>query len=225
MKATGRKFHKGQKKLGYQFAVIPRDVIDSLAFADLNGEAIRTLLIAARQWNGQNNGHIQLTFTYCSKHGIGSQHTLKNAIASLIAHGFIYRTRSRGIQNGRNTWARYALTWESISKDRAGLFLDGFRANAWAEWAAPTTVLSGGKKCRIHSAKSAVSPIRNGAETALNPTAQNADYEYLAICNPKKLIQYHPVSPHLRAMLTKLNYRSHKRPRRNHARQVFSIDY
>jgi len=217
MRAARRKVHTGQKKLGYQFAAIPRDVIDSPAFADLNGEAIRTLLIAARQWNGQNNGHIQLTFTYCSKHGIGSQHTLKNAIASLIAHGFIYRTRSRGTQNGRNTWARYALTWESISKDRAGLFLDGFRSNAWTDWAAPITVLSGGEKCRIPSAQSAVSPIKNVAETASNPAAQNAGYEYLAIYNPRKHIQYRPVSPHLRAKLTQLNYRSSKRLGRNHA--------
>lgn len=217
MKVSRRKAHTGQKRLGYPFAVIPRDVIDSPAFADLNGEAVRTLLIAARQWNGSNNGHIQLTFTYCSKHGIGSQHTLKNAIASLIGHGFIYRTRSRGTENGRNTWARYALTWESISKERTGLFLDGFRSNAWTEWAKPITVLSGGSNRRKDSAQSAVSPNNHVAQIASNPSAQNADYEYLAIYSPRKHIQYRPVSPHLRATCTKFDYRSIKRFGRSHA--------
>lgn len=80
-----------------------------------------------------NNGHLQASFAWCKRYGIGSEHTLQRAISDLIAHGFIYRTRSHGA-NG--AWARYAVTWLPI-KRREGLFLDGFLSCAWREWIPP----------------------------------------------------------------------------------------
>ncbi len=169
-----------KNKLGFAFAVMPHEVIDSQAYADLNGEAVRLLTIAARQWNKNNNGHIQLVFSYCSKRGIGSEHTLKSSIDSLISHGFIYRTRCHGTSNGRNICARYALTWLPMSKDTNGLFLDGYVFDAWREWK-QIEKIPRGKKCRPTPAISAVLPPPVPAQSAAPPAAQSAGYEYLAI--------------------------------------------
>ena len=124
------------RKNGELFAGIDHSVIDSAAFADLNGEAIRLLLILARQDNGKNNGHLQAAHTYCSQRGIGSDKTLTKAIASLIAHGFIYRTRSHGLdsQTRKRYPALYALTWLPLSSKRTGLFCSGFVADAYLRW-------------------------------------------------------------------------------------------
>ncbi len=118
------------------YAPIDHKVIDSAAFADLSHSAVRVLNIIARQWNSKNNGWLHATFTYCHERGIGSEHTLQAAIESLIAHGFIYRTRSHGMVDGENIAARYAITWRPLcgKQHRNGLFLDGFLPNAFEKW-------------------------------------------------------------------------------------------
>jgi hypothetical protein len=135
------------------YAAIEHRAIDSPAFADLNPSAVLLLLLLARQLTKDNNGHLQASFKWCRRFGIGSEHTLRDAIASLIAHGLIYRTRSHGA-NG--AWARYAVTWLPI-KQREGLFLDGYKAFAWRDWQ-PSGKKAPGNKCRIDPAESAVSP-------------------------------------------------------------------
>lgn len=116
----------------HPYAGIEHRVIDSDAFANLKNSAVRLLLLLSRQLNGRNNGQLQATYSFMSKRGIGSEHTLKDAISDLISHGFIYRTRSHGA-NG--AWARYAVTWLPI-QDKDGLFLAGFEACAWRHWQA-----------------------------------------------------------------------------------------
>ena len=70
--------------------------------------------------------------------GIGSEHTLKDAISELIAHGFIVRTRSRGTANGKNIWAYYALTWLPLCSEQLkrthNLHFDNFQMRAWELW-------------------------------------------------------------------------------------------
>jgi hypothetical protein len=147
----------------HPYAAIEHRVMDSPAFADLSGAAVRVLLVIARQLSKDNNGQLQATYSYCRRYGIGSEHTLQGAIAELIAHGFIYRTRSHG---ANRAWARYAVTWLPIGKNREGLFLESFEACAWRHWQAdaPQADNSHGKKkaprknCRIVPAESAVSP-------------------------------------------------------------------
>lgn len=118
------------------YAPIDHKVIDSAAFADLSHSAVRVLIMIARQWNGKNNGYLCATFTYCHARGIGSEHTLQAAIESLIAHGFIYRTRSHGMVDGENIAARYAITWRPLcgKQNRKDLFLDGYLPNAFEKW-------------------------------------------------------------------------------------------
>lgn len=120
----------GKTTTKHPYAAIEHRVIDSPAFADLRPSSVLLLLLMTRQLTKENNGHLHAAFKWCSKYGIGSEHTLRDAIAQLIAYGLIYRTRSHGA-NG--AWAKYAVTWLPI-KQREGLFLAGFTPNAWRDW-------------------------------------------------------------------------------------------
>lgn len=163
-----------KKPTKHPYAAIEHRVIDSLAYADLTFSARDLLLLIVRQLTKDNNGHLQASFTWCHRYGFGSEHTVRASISELISHGFIYRTRSHGV-NG--AWARYAVTWLPITK-REQLFLAGFVSCAWRSWQ-PTqqkssrqNVLDGsGKKCSFN-------PV-NTAESAGTTPAENAPYELI----------------------------------------------
>ena len=114
----------------HPYAAIEHRVIDSDAFADLKSSSVLLLLILARQLSKDNNGHLQATHTYCKPRGLTNETTLRHAIADLITHGFIYKTRSHG---ANRAWARYAVTWLPV-RQRDGLFLEGFKSCAWRDW-------------------------------------------------------------------------------------------
>lgn len=119
------------------YAAVPHDVIDSAAFADLSGEAVRLLLIITRQTTAiNNNGRLHAAHSFCRFKGLGSESTLRRAVASLVSHGFIFKTRGHGIDpvTGDNMPARYAVTWLPLTKDRKGLFCNGFVPNAFETW-------------------------------------------------------------------------------------------
>lgn len=119
------------------YAAVPHDVIDSAAYADLSGEAVRLLLIITRQTTAiNNNGWLHAAYSFCRFKGLGSESTLRRAVASLVSHGFIFKTRGHGIDHvtGNNMPARYALTWLPLTKNRKGLFCDGFVPNAFEKW-------------------------------------------------------------------------------------------
>lgn len=113
----------------HPYAAIEHRVIDSPAFVALTFSARSLLLEVARQLTKDNNGHLQATHSYMQRHGF-SENTLSRAIADLIKHGMIYRTRSGGYQQGA---AQYAVTWLPI-RNRQGIFLDGFKPCAWRDW-------------------------------------------------------------------------------------------
>lgn len=113
----------------HPYAAIEHRVIDSPAFVAMTFSARSLLLEMARQLTKDNNGHLQATYSYMQRHGF-SENTLSRAIAELIRHGMIYRTRSGGYQQGA---AQYAMTWLPI-KNRQGLFLEGFKPYAWRDW-------------------------------------------------------------------------------------------
>lgn len=138
---------------GHAYAAIQHRVIDSPAFADLTSTAVKVLLLLARQLTKENNnGHLQATFSFMKKYGIGSEHTLKDALDQLTSHGFIYKTRSHG---ANKAWARYAVTWLAIT-NKEGLFLGGYVPCAWWYWE-PEGEKAPRKKCRTLPAKNAVS--------------------------------------------------------------------
>lgn len=158
----------------HPYAAIEHRVIDSPAFADLKPTAQALLILLARQLTKENNGHLQASFKWCNRFGIGSEHTLRTAIAELIAHGFIYRTRSHGA-NG--AWAKYAVTWLPI-KQRDGLFLNNFVSCAWREWV-PTKKKSTPQKLLDSSGIKCSFTPEHPAETAGTRGAKTADYELI----------------------------------------------
>lgn len=163
---------KATKPRRHLYAAIEHRVIDSPAFADLGFAAKTLLLLLARQLTKDNNGHLQATYGYCRRYGYGSEHTLKKAIADLIGHGFVYRTRSWG---ANQAWARYALTWLPIKK-RDGLFLNGFEPCAWRTWEPSEKKTSRQKVLDQSSRKCSFTP-KVPAESAGNTPAKNAGYE------------------------------------------------
>lgn len=131
-------------KTRHPYAAIEHRVLDSPAYADLTFSARAVLTLITRQLSRDNNGHLQATYSYLSRFGIKSEHTLSRAIKELVGHGMICRTRCGGYQNGASL---YAVTWLPI-KNREGLFLDGFTSCAWRNWepdekSAPSKVQEG----------------------------------------------------------------------------------
>lgn len=174
MTARGAWVQKHKTSTKHPYAAIEHRVIDSPAFAALSFSAKTLLLLIARQLTKDNNGHLQASFKWCQRQGFGSEHTLRAAIRQLIAHGFIYRTRSHGA-NG--AWARYAVTWLPISK-REGLFLAGFVSCAWRNWQ-PTEKKSSRQKVLDQSGRKCSFTHENPAESAGTTPAKTADYELI----------------------------------------------
>lgn len=158
----------------HPYAAIEHRVIDSPAFADLKPTAQALLLLVARQLTKENNGHLQASFKWCTRYGIGSEHTLRSSIADLISHGLLYRTRSHGA-NG--AWAKYAVTWLPI-KQRNELFLDGFKSCAWRDWEPSQKKTSQQKLLDSSGRKCSFAP-EHPAETAGTWGAKTADYELM----------------------------------------------
>lgn len=159
----------------HPFFALEHRVIDSPAYADLSFSARALLDVIGRQLTRDNNGHLQATFAWCKRYGFGSEHTLRDAIAELIAHGFLSRTRSHGA-NG--AWARYAVTWLAVRK-REDLFLDGFVPFAWRNWIpnAAARKKSSPQKVLEHSGRKCSFTPELPAESAGKHTAESADYE------------------------------------------------
>ena len=171
----GQSAPKASKREPY--AAIEHRVIESAAFAALRPSAVLLLLLMARQLTrDNNNGHLHAAFKWCSKYGIGSEHTLQGAIAQLIAHGFIYRTRSHGA-NG--AWARYALTWLPIKK-RDDLFLAGFKPCAWRDWK-PSQKKTTPQKVQEQSGRKCSFTPEHPAESAGTRGAESADNELIPV--------------------------------------------
>ena len=113
----------------HRYAAIEHRVIDSPAFADMTFSAQSLLLLMARQLSKDNNGHLQATHSYMQAFGF-SDRTLTRATKELVEHGFLYRTRTGGYQQGAS---QYAVTWLPIKK-REGLTIDWFISCAWRKW-------------------------------------------------------------------------------------------
>lgn len=176
----------------HPYAAIEHRVIDSPAFAALRPSSVKLLLLLARQMTKDNNGHLHAAFKWCAGYEIGSEHTLRDAIAQLIAHGLIYRTRSHGA-NG--AWARYAVTWLPI-KNRDGLFLAGFKPFAWRDWM-PSEKKSTRQKLQEQSSRKCSFTPQHPAESAGIRGAKSADNELMP-CSAVK-------TPLYRAAITTLH--------------------
>lgn len=170
--ATKRGQQQRRPSTTHPYAAIEHRVIDSPAFADLKPTAQALIIFIARQLNKDNNGHLQATFSWCRRFGIGSEHTLKDSVAQLISHGFLYRTRSHG---AGGAWAKYALTCLPIT-NREGLFLAGFVPMAYRNWT-PTENKTTPQKVQDTSSRKCSFTPKVPAESAGTLPAKTADYE------------------------------------------------
>lgn len=165
----------------HPFIAIEHRIFDSPAFVALKPNAKVALFALARQLRKDNNGHLQATASWLKRYGIGSEHTVKDAIAQLIAHGLIYRARSHGA-NGQ--WATYALTWLPITQ-RDGLFLSGFVSNQWRDWQPPEKK-SSPQEVQDASRNLCSFNTESPALSAGRPPAKTAEYESVLPCSDTK---------------------------------------
>lgn len=210
--------HRGQSvtktNTKHPYAAIEHRVIESPAFAALRPSAVLLLLLMARQLTRDNNGHLHAAFKWCSKFGIGSEHTLQGAIAQLIAHGFIYRTRSHG---ANRAWARYAVTWLPIKK-RDDLFLPGFKPCAWRDWT-PSQKKTTPQKVQEQSRKKCSFTPEHPAESAGTRVAESADNELMP-CSAVKTPLYRPA---IDKTHSQLNHEHSPRPMLNAGRGLLRL--
>jgi len=96
---------------GSRFLALPHLVMDSPAFRNLSGPALRLLLDIARQFKGDNNGQLVACSKYLKTRGWTSEGTATRARRELEAAGLIVETR-KGMRPNRATW--YAVTWTSL---------------------------------------------------------------------------------------------------------------
>jgi hypothetical protein len=98
------------------FAGIPRIVMDTDDYKNLNGNAIKLLLEFAYQYRGNNNGDLSAPFSRMRKRGFKSKETLGNALKSLQGANLIIKTRDGMFLNPGGRCALYALTWQPIDE-------------------------------------------------------------------------------------------------------------
>lgn len=170
--ATRRGIKPKKRISSHPFVMLEHRILDSEAFADMRPSSQILLVLMNRQFNGFNNGHISASFGWVKRYGFGSDNTLKSAIAELREHGFIFKTRSHGA-NGQ--WAKYALTWLPLSKERDGLFLSAYEANLWRNWQ-PNDKKSSDQKLRSISRKNCDFNQECPAETAETKPSKTATY-------------------------------------------------
>lgn len=84
-----------------RFAGIPHAVMNNIAYIELNGNAIKLLLEAARQYNGRNNGKLGFPWSQMSKRGWKSQETLQTAKNKLLANHLLIVSKYGGLLNGK----------------------------------------------------------------------------------------------------------------------------
>lgn len=86
--------------------------------AVLSHKAAHLLDNLTAQYNGKNNGNLSAAPKIMALFGWSSHGSVDDAIAELIAYGFVEQTR----QGGRNQCSLYAITWQPI--DECGGKLD-----------------------------------------------------------------------------------------------------
>lgn len=106
MNPKSRYRHKGRMESG-SFLSVPHAVMDSSAWRQCNGTAIKLLLDIARQFNGRNNGDLCAAASVLP--GLAPE-TRTRALRELRHYGLLLLTRQGGLFGP----SLYALTWKPI---------------------------------------------------------------------------------------------------------------
>lgn len=94
------------------YGAIPHAVLDSVAFMGASYPAKALVFDLMRQYSGNNNGHLHLSFSWLANRGWKSRDVIQRARAELIERSLLIQTRQGGLNIGAS---RYAVTWLHIS--------------------------------------------------------------------------------------------------------------
>lgn len=100
--------HRGRKESG-TFALLPHAVMDSSAWRQCGGTAIKLLCDLARQFNGRNNGDLSAAERILPGY---APETRCRALRELRHYGLVKLTRQGGLFGP----SLYALTWHPIDE-------------------------------------------------------------------------------------------------------------
>lgn len=107
-----RKKDKMPERVSGQYSAFPHAVFDSVSFAGASDKAKALLLALARQLNGRNNGHLQLTTQWLKDYGYTCPANNIKARNELIERGLIVKTKQGGLNLGADL---FAITWLDIT--------------------------------------------------------------------------------------------------------------
>lgn len=105
-----KKIKKHNSNFEGPFVAIPKNLLNSVAYRNLNHHAQALFIYMSAIFNGSNNGDISATFKYMKKYGWRSSSTLHDAKEDLKKWGLIIETR----QGGKNKCSLYAVTYRNI---------------------------------------------------------------------------------------------------------------
>lgn len=94
------------------YGALPHNVMDSVAYTGASMPAKALLNEAIRQHSGNNNGRLQLSYSWLKKRGWKSRDVIQRAKAELLERKLIIKTRQGGLNLGPS-W--YAVTWLQIT--------------------------------------------------------------------------------------------------------------
>jgi hypothetical protein len=100
------------------FLRLPRDIVDSVEYAELSAIAVKLMIDLHAQYRGNNNGDFTIAWRVIEKRGWKSKDTLYRAVGELQDFGFVIVTR----RGGRRIPTLYGLTYLPI--DACGGKLD-----------------------------------------------------------------------------------------------------
>jgi hypothetical protein len=95
------------------FISLPHFVLRSAQWAALSGSEVKLLMEIAGQYRGFNNGALSATFNGLRKRGWVSNDTLRRALKSLEAAGWLIKTRQGGRHVGCSL---FGISWWPIDE-------------------------------------------------------------------------------------------------------------
>ncbi|ODB82751.1 hypothetical protein A3193_18555 [Candidatus Thiodiazotropha endoloripes] len=107
---------RGRKESG-PFVAIPKQVLESSAYAVLTAHEVKLLIDLTVQYNGSNNGDLCVAWSMMKTKGWKSKGTLYRAIKGLLERGFLVLTR----QGGKHKPSLYAITFRAIDECKGKL--------------------------------------------------------------------------------------------------------
>ncbi len=123
-----------------RYALLPREVLKSDAYAAMPDYAVRVLVAVAGQYCGANNGQLSMTAADARTLGIHSAWKVAAGLRLLLSSGLVELTRPGKYSHGRGISALYALGWRQfdVSPDAFPPIVVAQPApHAWARWERP----------------------------------------------------------------------------------------